>query len=288
MSDTAPNRVENLVLGPTIQTVGRVPNFLGVAERLEELRLLLDVAERDRLVVEELPDRAALDEHHVALARRRVPASTELARDLVRWIHGPNLRSLGEVVVVDPDDLEDVGVAIGRHLAIHARDRRTTTGANEVALPERRLGELPKELLATPIVRLLLLQLSEGGEATLALVLIGELEAAAVLGILLAVWKPDLDPRAVDVHPRLEAEVAEPSEVDLGEAEDRGLGPVRTGVVAPFPILLRDRDGDFVAHSHQLVNHDDLLMFFGTVKQQKRISALLSTFAAVVERFAHP
>lgn len=255
VSDTTPNRIENFLLGPLVETVGGVPNFLGVAERLEELRFLLDVTERDRLVVEELPDRATLDEHHVVLTRRRVPASAELARDLVRRVLRPDLRPLGEVVVVDPDDLENVGVAIGRHLAVHARDHRTTTGANEVALPERRFGKLPKELLAPPVVRLLLLELAEGGEATLVLVLVGELEAATPLGILLAIRKPDLDPRAVDVHPRLEAEVAESPVVDLGEAEDGCLRAVGAGVVAPVPILLVDGDGDFVADSHQFVDH---------------------------------
>ncbi len=221
--------------------------------------------------MEELPDRSALDEHHVVLARRRVPAGAELARDLVRGILGPDLCSLGEVVVVDPDDLEDVGVAIGWHFAVHARDRGTATGADEVALPERRLGKLPKELLATPVVRLLLLELAEGGEATLVLVLVGELEATTPLGVLLAVRKPDLDPRAVDVHPRLETEVAEPPVVDLGEVEDRSLGPIRTGVVAPLPILLRDRDGDFVADSHQFVDHaySPFVFCFGNVRSDR-------------------
>lgn len=259
MSDATSDRVENLVLGPLVETVGGVPNFLGVAEGLEELCFFLDVAERDRLVVEELPDRTSLDEHHVVFARRRVPTGTELARDLVGGILGPDLRSLGEVMVVDPDDLENVGVAIGRHLAVHACDCGTATCADEVALPKRRLGKLPKELLATPVVRLLLLEFAEGGEATLVLGLVGEFEAAAVLGVLLAVRKPDFDPRAVDVHPRLEAEVAEPPVVDLGEAEDRGLGSVGTGVVAPLPIFLRNRDSDFVADLHQFVDHDDLL-----------------------------
>ena len=255
MNDTAPNRVENFLLGPLEETVGGVPDFLGVTERLEELRFFLDVAELDRLVVEKLPDRSTLDEHHVVLARRCVPAGAELARDLVRGVLGPDLCALGEVVVVDPDDLKDVGVLVWWHLAVHARDRGTAMSANEVALPERRLGEIPKELLATPVVRLLLLELAKLGEASLVLVLVGEFETTTPFGVLLAVRKSDLDPRAVDVHPRLEAEVAEPSVVDLGEAKDRCLGPVGAGIVSPFPILLVDRNGDFVADFHQFVDH---------------------------------
>ena len=54
--------------------------------------------------------------------------------------------------------------------------------------------------------------------------------------------------------------VVEPSVVDLGEAEDRGLHAVGTGVVAPFPIFLRDRNSDFVAGFHQFVVHCPLLI----------------------------
>lgn len=259
MDDAVPNRVQNLLLGPLVETIGGIPNFLGVAERLEELGFFLDVVELNRLVVEELPDRAAFDQHHVVFACRRVPAGAELVRNLVRGVLGSDLRVLGEEVVVDADDLEDVGAAIGRYLVIHACDRGTATYANEIAFPERRLGKLPKELLATPAVRLLLLELAESGEATLVLVLVSEFETTVPLGVLLAVWKSDFDPRTVDVHPRLEAEVAEPSVMDLGEAENGRLRSIGARVVAPFPIFLRDRDGDFVADFHQFVYHVGLL-----------------------------
>ncbi len=54
--------LEHFILRPAVVAVRRIAHLLGLSDQLEEAGFLLQIGERERLVVVILPDVAALDE----------------------------------------------------------------------------------------------------------------------------------------------------------------------------------------------------------------------------------